>query len=410
MQKPEIKKIRATNKMREIMANYFYELDEASKSEKEKVAWCTSLGPVELLKSFGFKIHFPENHGAMLGATRTSIDYIPVANAAGYSPDICSYLTSDIGAFIKKETPLYRAYKIKSVPKPDILVYNTNQCRDVQEWFEWYARELDVPIIGVNSPKAITDLDNNYVKDVEEQLKKMIEPLEKISNKKFDMDELKKSMKLSLEGTLLCKDFLESAKNIPSPFTFFDGTIHTGPIVVLRGEQIAIEYYKLLKEEMLERIKDNIGAVENEKFRLYWDGMPIWGKLSALAKQFLELRTCIVASTYCNSWVFDSFDPSKPFYSMAKAYTQIFIGRSERYKEEYIKKLVKEFSIDGVIFHDSKTCQSNSNARYGMPQRLHENDGIPTLIIPGDLNDLRCYSEEQARTNIEAFIEQLGEK
>ena len=32
------------------------------------------------------------------------------------------------------------------------------------------------------------------------------------------------------------------------------------------------------------------------------------------------------------------------------------------------------------------------------------------LVIHGDLNDLRCYSEEQARTNIEAFIEQLAEK
>jgi len=31
------------------------------------------------------------------------------------------------------------------------------------------------------------------------------------------------------------------------------------------------------------------------------------------------------------------------------------------------------------------------------------------LIINGDLNDLRCLSDEQARTSIEAFIEQLEE-
>jgi len=37
---------------------------------------------------------------------RTAMDYIPVANAAGYSPEICSYLTSDIGAFLKGETPI----------------------------------------------------------------------------------------------------------------------------------------------------------------------------------------------------------------------------------------------------------------------------------------------------------------
>jgi hypothetical protein len=29
------------------------------------------------------------------------------------------------------------------------------------------------------------------------------------------------------------------------------------------------------------------------------------------------------------------------------------------------------------------------------------------LVIDGDLNDLRCFSDEQARTNIEGFVEQL---
>jgi benzoyl-CoA reductase/2-hydroxyglutaryl-CoA dehydratase subunit BcrC/BadD/HgdB len=42
-----------------------------------------------------------------------------------------------------------------------------------------------------------------------------------------------------------------------------------------------------------------------------------------------------------------------------------------------------------------------------MPQRLEKRLGIPCLVINGDLNDLRCYSEEQTRTNIEAFVEQL---
>ncbi len=68
-------------------------------------------------------------------------DYIPVANSVGYSPDICSYLTADVGAYLKGVTPLTKAYGIESIPKADVLVYNTNQCRDVQDWFAFYARE-----------------------------------------------------------------------------------------------------------------------------------------------------------------------------------------------------------------------------------------------------------------------------
>ncbi|UCG69715.1 MAG: 2-hydroxyacyl-CoA dehydratase, partial [Thermoplasmata archaeon] len=301
------------------------------------------------------------------------------------------------------------AYEIQSVPKPDVLVYNTNQCRDVQEWFSYYSREFNVPIMGVNAPKAVDILEDNHIRDVEGQLKEMVEPLEKISGKKFDPDALSEAVRLSQEATELWKGVLNTAANLPSPLTFFDGTIHMGPIVVMRGLQKAVDYYQELKAEMEERVKLGVAAVDGERFRLYWDGMPIWGKLRPLSEQFSRLKTCIVASTYCNSWIFDSFDAKEPFYSMAKAYTEIFINRSERIKEQYIADMVKKFKIDGVIFHDSKTCPNNSNARYGMPARLRENLGIPTLIISGDLNDLRCYSEEQAKTNIEAFIEQLEE-
>jgi len=407
--RPKRKKIRATARFKALMEQHFREADSAAKDEKQKVAWCTSVGPAELLTAFGFKLYFPENHAAMLGSTRMSNDYIPVANAAGYSPDICSYLTSDVGAYLKGETPLKKAYEIESIPKPDVLAYNTNQCRDVQEWLSYYSREFNVPVVGVNSPRAVDVLEEHHIRDAEEQLRAMVPTLEKVSGRTLDMDALSEAVRLSKEATDLWRDVLNTAKNRPSPLTFFDGTIHMGPIVVMRGMQAAVDYYKLLKEEMEERIRDGIAAVDDERFRLYWEGMPIWGKLRPLSEQFASLKTCVVASTYCNSWVFDSFDPDEPFYSMAKAYTEIFINRSERIKEQYLARMVEDFNIHGILFHDSKTCPSNSNARYGMPGRIREKYGIATLIISGDLNDLRCYSEEQARTNIEAFIEQLEE-
>jgi benzoyl-CoA reductase/2-hydroxyglutaryl-CoA dehydratase subunit BcrC/BadD/HgdB len=138
--------------------------------------------------------------------------------------------------------------------------------------------------------------------------------------------------------------------------------------------------------------------------------MPIWGKLRSLSEQFASLNTCVVASTYCNSWVFDQLDPREPFESMGRAYIELFIVRDEPYKERYIKDCHDMYKFDGIIFHDAKTCPNNSNNRYGMPERISKNLGIPQLAINGDLNDLRCYSEEQAKTNIEAFIEQLDER
>ncbi len=404
------KKIRATKEMGRIMSEYFYELDAAAKSSDKKVAWCSSVGPAEILRSLGFHVYFPENHSAMLGATRMATDLIPYANAIGYSPDICSYLTADVGAYLKNLTPLSRAYPgIESIPKPDVMVFNTNQCRDVQDWFGWFAEQYHVPMVGVYTHRGIGGVTEAHVQSIAQQMEEMIEPLEKVSDNGFDMNELKRVMALSRECSILWKKVLDTAAAVPSPLTFFDGTIHMGPAVVLRGTRQANDYYRVLLAELEERVKNHEGAVEGERFRLYWEGMPIWGRLRQHSELFGGLKACMVASTYCNSWIFSAFDPADPFTSMAKAYTELFIVRSDEAKERYIKEMIDFFKIDGVVYHDAKTCPNNSNNRYGMPQRIEKETGVPSLVINGDLNDLRCLSDEQANTNIEAFIEQLEE-
>jgi benzoyl-CoA reductase/2-hydroxyglutaryl-CoA dehydratase subunit BcrC/BadD/HgdB len=125
---------------------------------------------------------------------------------------------------------------------------------------------------------------------------------------------------------------------------------------------------------------------------------------------FSQLQTCVLASTYCNSWIFSAFDADDPFRSMARAYTELFIVRADESKEVYIKNMLDFFKVDGIIYHDAKTCPNNSNCRYGMPQRMEKITGIPSLIINGDLNDMRLVSDEQTKTNVEAFIEQLEER
>ena len=409
--KPAFKKIAAAKTMKKIMAEHFYSADRAMKEGSPKIAWCTSVGPAELLNAMGFLVYYPENHGAMLGATRMATDLIPTANAIGYSPDICSYLTSDVGSYLRKETPLQKVYEgIESVPKADILVYNTNQCRDVKDWFEWYGREWNVPVAGIETYRNVGDVTESHIAGIIGQLEEMVPVLEEVSGNKFDIDKFRETVGLSRRCSDLWKEVLDTAASVPSPFTFFDGTIHMGPAVVLRGLPLANEYYEELLPELRKRVEDGVAAVEGEKHRLYWEGMPIWGKLRDMSSFFLELKTCVLASTYCNSWIFSALDPEKPFESMARAYTELFIVRDDNYKEDYITRMLEFFKCDGVIYHDAKTCPNNTNCRYGMPQRLQEKTGIPFVIIAGDLNDLRCYSEEQSRTQAEAFIEQLEEK
>ncbi len=406
MASAERRDFEATRKLKGVMGKYFTELKDGPEQGK-KTAWCTSVGPAELLQALGMNVYFPENHGAMLGSTRTATELIPLANARGFSPDICSYLTSDVGSYLKGESPLQKM-NMPGPPRADVLVFNTNQCRDVKDWFQFYAREWGVPCVGIHTPRSIGELDECIVEDVARQMEALVGPLEEVAGTKLDPQRLREVVNLSRQCTLLWKAVLETAANVPSPLTFFDGTIQMAPAVVLRGRPDAVEYYKLLSAELEERVAAGVGAVEGERFRIYWEGMPIWGKLRNLSTQFLELRTCVVASTYCNSWIFEDLDPDDLFRSMARAYSGIFICRSEDYKQRYIEQMAAKFRLDGILYHDAKTCPYNTNSRYEMPQRIQQTSGKPFLIINGDLNDLRLYSEEQTRTNIEAFVEQLA--
>jgi len=401
--------LKSNGRLKALMAAYFADLAEAEGRNDRPVAWCTSVGPAELLRAMGFAVFFPENHGAMLGATRMAAQTMPQAHALGYSPDICSYLTSDIGAFASGVTPLTNAFGMAHVPRPSVLVYNTNQCREVKDWFSWYGRTLDVPVLGIQSPGEMDEVLPEMIRDVSMQLQRIARDLAPLAPRSLTTTALEATMALSSDASAGWSRCLKTAARRPTPWTFFDHTIHMAPIVVLRGTQEAVEYYRGLSAELESLSSPGGGAVPRERFRIYWDGMPIWGQLRRMSELFSASRAAVVASTYCNSWVFPALDARDPWESMARAYLSIFICRSEAFKQDYIVRTAREFGARGILFHDAKTCPHNTNSRFGMPRRIREAECFPVLVIEGDLNDPRCFSYEESRVRLEVFLEQMEE-
>lgn len=396
------KPLAAQAKLKELLNTYYRRLGQ----KKMPVAWCTSVGPAELLRSFGYEVYFPENHGALIGARRLGARYIPAAGREGFSPDICSYLTGDIGANLLNETPL-DIYGLDHLPIPDVLVYNTNQCREVKEWFTFYGEKYRVPVLGIDTPRDIGAPTPSLLAYLEASWLELITRLEKISGRPFDAARFEEVVTLSHRACGLWQEFLESNRQRPVKHTFFDHIILMAPVVVLRGTREAVDFYRDLVAEAAALDKDTAQIKEiKETYRFYWEGMPIWGKIRFFAELFEKHNISIVTSTYCHSWAFH-FDPQNPLTSAVKAYANIFITRSQDYKLHYLEDVTRRFAVDAVLFHDSKTCPYNSNNRFGIPQKLKAATGLPTLTFYGDLVDLRHFSEEEFALRLEAFIEQL---
>ncbi|HOR94129.1 MAG TPA: hypothetical protein PLZ38_09165, partial [Spirochaetota bacterium] len=68
MQDKKDNRIKSVKRMKEIMTNYYIDAKTAAQNNK-KVGWITSGGPVEPLLVMDVIPVYPENHGAMIGAS-----------------------------------------------------------------------------------------------------------------------------------------------------------------------------------------------------------------------------------------------------------------------------------------------------------------------------------------------------
>jgi benzoyl-CoA reductase/2-hydroxyglutaryl-CoA dehydratase subunit BcrC/BadD/HgdB len=72
-------------------------------------------------------------------------------------------------------------------------------------------------------------------------------------------------------------------------------------------------------------------------------------------------------------------------------------------------RMIRDYRIDGLVILSLRSCKPYSVGQYDIRRLLGERLGVKTLVIEADMTDFRTFSEEQVRTRIEAFFEQLEE-
>jgi bcr-type benzoyl-CoA reductase subunit B len=393
-------KIQATEQMKQLITDYYIEAKTAEGTDRP-VCWITSGGPVEFLIAMDVIPVYPENHGAMCGASRMSVELAEVAEKMGFSRDLCSYARGDIGSAVTKGGP------IGGLPKPDFLLACNNICGTVFKWYQELSRFFDVPLFLMDTPfihKVKTEHATEYVR---QQCLELVRFLEERTGKEFSQDRFAEVALLSVEAVDLWKQVLVTAEHRPSPFTCFDAFIHMAPIVTLRGTQQVVDYYKLLVQEMRQRIEDGVSAVPEEKYRLIWDNIPIWYEMRNLGNLFASNSACLVADTYTTAWAVD-IRIDEPLTSMADAYTKVYLNISIDIMIEQLLNLMERYDADGLVMHSNRSCKPYSLGQYDLAREVTEKTGKPALIIEADMTDSRVYSEAQVRERVEAFIESLG--
>ena len=349
------------------------------------------------------------------GKTRETLNAV---ENKGWFTDICSHHKLGFGAL------LYDLQLKIGIPKPDIVISSTAPCKSMAKFGEEISRFLNIPYFLLDVPFAADSVSpSHHIQYVIDQYKDMIAFLEKVTGKTLNYKRLQEIEKLSVQALRLWRQILDLSATIPTPMDAFDGQVHMLPLMSLRGTTTAVEYYKTLRNELLDRVKKGIGAVTAEKYRLLWEFMPIYSEMDFFSGFLAERGASVVSNTF----LFPLLDKGAserhitwnlPFFRKAycykimlsahlKDFMRIYPNTSLRQRVQTIKSISEKFSIDGILIHCNRTCRPQSLPQYEMKNIIETELGIPCLIIEGDSVDPRLFSKEQTVTRLEVFLERL---
>ena len=135
----------AKYKLGKIAADAFVDAIEAKKNGIP-VAWVSSNFPVEIPETLGIATVYPENQAAGIAARGAGERMCNVAEADGYSNDICAYARISMAYAKLKSCPE------QDVAMPDVVLCCNNICNCMIKWYENLAQELNVPMIMLDIP------------------------------------------------------------------------------------------------------------------------------------------------------------------------------------------------------------------------------------------------------------------
>ena len=415
--KPRHNRLKSTIILNEHMLEYYRAMANAHKDGK--LVASVSLGfPHEILYAFDIIPMYPQNYSAMyptFGKTRETLSEV---ENKGWFSDICSHHKLSFGAL------LYDLQLKIRIPKPDIAISSTSPCKSMAKFGEVISKSLNIPYFLLDVPFAADSTSpSHHIQYVIDQYRDMIAFLEEVTGKTLNYKRLQEIEKLSVRALRLWREIMDLSATVPTPMDAFDAQVQMLPLMSFRGTTTAVEYYKTLRNELLDRVKKGIGAVSGEKYRLLWEYMPIYSEMDFFSRFLAERGASVVTNTFLFpllergaserhiTWNFPFFRKAYCYKIMLSAqvkdFMRIYPNTSLRQRVQTIKSVSGKFSIDGILIHCCRTCRTQSLPQYEMKNIIETELGIPCLIIEGDSVDPRLFSKEQTVTRLEVFLERL---
>lgn len=425
-------RLKATKLGSAIVNDYWADLFSAKEAGK-KVVWYNGTYIPPFFQAHDLAWVHGEAWSAYLAARHEEQPAQLAGETRGYDRELCSYARTHIGQALLDKIDIAegrmdpnspRAIAISKLPAPDMLINAYPYCSSGQQWDETIYRLYGkkIPLFNVSIPLLWGGRkDAGYLAGeeweqrsdyVEKQLHAMAAFLSENTGRPYEWDRLSEVMGFIKKAAELRMEAMELCTATPAPASFFDWIVSIAHVNFLPGTQRLVDYFEAVKAEIQQRITDGVGAVPDEKYRLFFDGMMNWNKIGWLADKFAAVDATVVAGRYTHMSFWqrpDLVDLKNPVRGMGQNYLACPNNSSAPFMIGEIDRLCDQYKIDGVVMHVSRTCRGMTNSQHliGESARKH---GRQALFFEGDVADESFYKDELLNTRLEAMIEALDSK
>jgi benzoyl-CoA reductase/2-hydroxyglutaryl-CoA dehydratase subunit BcrC/BadD/HgdB len=415
-ERPRPSGLRSSATLNNLLLRYFKEAVETGR-RGEPVAWVSQGFPVEILHAMGITPVCP----IVSGVLRRDTKALDVAEGAGYATDICSEIKNQLGEMLSDD------YGFVEIPRPTMVLTSTNYCTAFVKWGQVVERHFDVPGYCFDLPVPRPGDGGGALRYCRAQFDGLRRFLEEHAGQRCDNARLIETFMRSEEANDTWLRILGCNRHVPAPLNALDVFPHFLPLLVLRGTETAVRYYRTLEREVRDRLDRGTPAVPGERHRLLWDYLPVYARTRFFTRKFARAGASFAVAPY-----FLPSEPRIPFRRLQRAVvgwlvrggvTAGLIGWSLRYfahayleqnnalplprRVARLARLVRDYRVDGFVLHNYRTCRRFCASQYELKQALTAATGVPGVVFDADAFDTRFFSEGQITTRIEAFMETL---
>lgn len=370
--------------------------------------------PVELkeMKDKGIKIVGCAAGGFVPEEIIYASGAVPLCLARGGEPEpieaslpyayrwMCPFIRAQVGYWLLEEEPYYRLLDLF------ISVVSCQHQRRLGDLFHFFT-DLNVFKLGIPHFAAADYALEYYT----QSLKELKERIEALTDNKIDEEKLKEAINLYNGMRRLLKDISLLRKAQPPPISGRD-FIQLNQASFVADPLFMVDILRSAYQELKE--KGDEGFNKNPA-RILLAGPNLAVGDYKVVDLIEECGGTIVAEEICEGVRHYWQEVDEAEGNLLNAIGQRYLTRrlpcafqmpSIRVRLDFIKNLIKEFAVDGVIWYQLKNCETYNTEAFYVNEKLKE-AGIPFLKIE---SEYETGEIEGMRTRIETFVETIRGK